>query len=385
MGTQAIAKKTTEVAGWTGEQVDLIKRTIARGASDDELTLFLHLCTRTGLDPFARQVYCLKRRENIDGQWQDRMTFQTGIDGYRLIADRTGKYTPGREPTFEYRENQLLSATAYVKKQTADGTWHEIAATAHYSEYVALKKDGNPNRMWSEKPHVMLAKCAEALALRRAFPAELSGLYTEDEMGRTNETHDAEFTPARPALPAPARTESVPSPKTNGPQPSNLPANGAELLARLQAKDAQLAKEGVIKPAALLNHVAEMGHKVMGLPADIGQWSTPQAIQFAVDTTKQFLDARKAQPQPAARPQPEPDGIAFYNELTQADDQLYRDGVLHNDEDPTADEKGKFREQVIDKLAERFRVPRDPRQWTPEAVAFGRTEAQKKMEELQPA
>jgi len=161
------------------EKLELLKKTVCKGATDAELELFVHVCKRTGLDPFARQIHAIKRFQ--DGQ--QVMTFQTGIDGYRLIADRTGKYAPGREPSFTYdKDDRLIAATAYVKKQTADGTWHEICATAHYAEYVGLKRDGNPNTMWLNKPHILLGKCAEALALRRAFPAELSGVYTKEEM-----------------------------------------------------------------------------------------------------------------------------------------------------------------------------------------------------------
>jgi len=173
-----IAKAT----GYDAEKVDLVKDTIARGASDDELMLFLHLAQRSGLDPFSRQIYLIERRANVNGEWKTTRQPQTGIDGLRLIADRTDRYAPGREPSYTYdAAGQLLTATAYVKKFVR-GEWHEIAATAHYDEYVQRKKDGQPNQMWGEKPHIMLAKCAEALALRRAFPAEMSGLYTADEI-----------------------------------------------------------------------------------------------------------------------------------------------------------------------------------------------------------
>lgn len=168
--------------GYESSKVALIKDTIARGASDDELMLFLHLAQRSGLDPFSRQIYLIERQSNVNGQWVTTRQPQTGIDGLRLIADRTDRYAPGREPSFTYdTDGRLETATSYVKKWVR-GEWHEVAATAHYSEYVQTKKGGEPTKMWSEKPHIMLAKCAEALALRRAFPAEMSGLYTSDEI-----------------------------------------------------------------------------------------------------------------------------------------------------------------------------------------------------------
>lgn len=167
------------------DRVALITRTVAKGATKDELALFLHVCERTGLDPLLKQIYAVKRWDSREQR--QVMAIQTGIDGYRLIADRTGCYAPGKEPTFTYFEpgdstSTLLAATAYVMKLTKDGTWHEVAASARYDEYVQRGKDGKPAKFWAAMPHVMLAKVAEALALRRAFPAELSGLYTHEEM-----------------------------------------------------------------------------------------------------------------------------------------------------------------------------------------------------------
>ncbi len=165
---------------YTQEQIQLLKNTICKGISDNDFMIFSHICKRTGLDPFARQIYAVPRKGT--------MTIQTGIDGYRLIAERTGKYAPGKEPSHTYDTNgKLLSATAYVKKQTADGTWHEVSATAFYSEYVQVY-NGVPSQFWSKMPHGQLAKCAEALALRRAFPQEMSGIYTSEEMQQADNT-----------------------------------------------------------------------------------------------------------------------------------------------------------------------------------------------------
>ena len=173
-----------ESSRFNSELIDLIKRTICAGSSNDELSLFLIQCQRTGLDPFARQIHAVKRWDNKENR--QVMSIQIGIDGFRLIAERTDKYAPSREPSYTHDANgNLISATAYVKK-FAGGTWHEVAASAFYEEYVQTNANKQPLVMWAKMPRLMLAKCAEALALRRAFPAELSGLYTPDEMAQAD-------------------------------------------------------------------------------------------------------------------------------------------------------------------------------------------------------
>lgn len=184
MENKEVAVKEKEQAvqtiTWTKEQVELIKRTVAKGTTDDELALFLYIAKRTGLDPFARQIYCVKRWDSE--QEKMVMTPQTGIDGFRLIADRTGRYAPGTITWETNKDNpQDLAATATIKKFVG-GEWHEISATAFFQEYAQHKKDGSLTRMWTKMPRLMIGKCAEALVLRKAFPAELSGVYTSDEM-----------------------------------------------------------------------------------------------------------------------------------------------------------------------------------------------------------
>lgn len=162
--------------------LELIKDMYFKGSSDDEFQMFIHVCKKTGLDPAMRQIHPVKRWDSK--LKKETMTVQTGIDGYRLIAERTGRYAPGREPTYHYKDGKIISSTAYVKKQTADGTWHEIAATAFYDEYVQKTKEGIPTNFWQKMAHNQLAKCAEALALRKAFPGDLSGIYTQEEMSQ---------------------------------------------------------------------------------------------------------------------------------------------------------------------------------------------------------
>jgi phage recombination protein Bet len=169
-----------ENSGLNPAQTKLIKDTVCKGANDEEFKLFLHICVKTGLDPLMKQIYSIP----LGG----KRTIIVAIDGLRLIAERTNKYAPGREATFTYdKDGKLLSATAYIKKMTPDGTWHEISCTANFSEY-------NPGRnpIWTKMPHVMLAKCAEGAALRKAFPSNMSGLYIREEMDQAVKSGNVE-------------------------------------------------------------------------------------------------------------------------------------------------------------------------------------------------
>jgi phage recombination protein Bet len=193
MNKVAVMPTTHETANidshFNAKQIDILKNSICRGVTNDEFEVFLMACVKTKLDPFMRQIYAVKRKAKLaNGSWGETMTIQTGIDGYRLIAERTERYAPGVEPTYTYDEKGgLLSATSYIKKQTADGTWHLVSASAYIDEYCQTFTDRatgekKASGMWGNMPRTMLAKCAEAQALRKAFPAEMSGVYTKEEM-----------------------------------------------------------------------------------------------------------------------------------------------------------------------------------------------------------
>lgn len=158
---------------FTKDQVDLIKNQICPGLTDDEFKLFLYTASKCKLDPLQKQIYAIKRG--------GRMTIQTSIDGLRLIAERTGKYAPGKDTEFIFSDKGgIMGAKVYVKKMTPDGTWHEVSATAFMNEYSTRQN------LWARMPSVMIEKCAESRALRRAFPQELSALYSEEEMDQAH-------------------------------------------------------------------------------------------------------------------------------------------------------------------------------------------------------
>jgi phage recombination protein Bet len=173
----SIQKTEEPLIVFTEAQIDLIKRTVAAGATNDELSVFLNQAKRMGLDPLSKQIYFQKFKTK-EGR-PERMTIIVAIDGYRLIAARTGLYAGSDDAVFEYNEkNEIIRALVTVYR-IAKGIRCPFTASARWEEYCPPPPK---DHMWNKMPFTMLAKVAEALALRKAFPAELSGTYTSEEM-----------------------------------------------------------------------------------------------------------------------------------------------------------------------------------------------------------
>jgi phage recombination protein Bet len=183
-----------EQTAWTPEQAAVLRQSgIKDQVTAAELSGFLHLCQRTGLDPFSRQIYLIGRFNKKDGR--DVYTPQTGIDGYRVIAQRVTAQTGGTygyedtvwcDPSGRWRDVWLVDAPPAAAKVTVIRNGQRFSAVATFREYVQAFPDGNPKGLWAKMPAGQIAKCAEALALRKAFPHDLAGVYTAEEMAQAD-------------------------------------------------------------------------------------------------------------------------------------------------------------------------------------------------------
>lgn len=204
---------------YSPEQMALIRRTVAADTTPDEFNMFVEIAKRAGLDPFRRQLYCVVyNKDNADKR---KVSFITGIDGFRAVAARNGDYRPDdREPEFvtdpslEGPSNPRGLVKAAVRAFKRHGSeWHPVVGVAYWAEFAPMKTEGAfkwedtgevwpdsgkpkrrkvplgegvevPSGKWADMPFVMLAKCAESQALRKGWPEDLSGIYSPEEMDR---------------------------------------------------------------------------------------------------------------------------------------------------------------------------------------------------------
>jgi phage recombination protein Bet len=172
-----------DAAKYDQSKIELLKATYAKGATDTELQLFLTVAQHRGLDPFSGQICFVKRKQLVDGEYKEVGTFQVSIDGYRSMAARANDYMPSENlPTFTYKADGKTPDTATVeclKWHEGSKQWMRIKAIAYYDEFVQTTRDGKPNHFWGKMPHNQLAKCGEALVIRKGWPQQVEGLDVE--------------------------------------------------------------------------------------------------------------------------------------------------------------------------------------------------------------
>ncbi len=180
--------------GNTQEQLELVKRMIGKDCSDDELALMLYTANKLGLDLLTQQIHSIKVWDNDKNQYVMRPFL--GINALRIIAERTGEHEGYIGPfwfdkemgwcDFWIDDNPPVAAKVGVyRKGKREAIWG-IAKFATYEQRHKSKKTGEmvPTGFWAKGPEAMIAKVAESLALRRAFPMDLEGLHSIEEMGQ---------------------------------------------------------------------------------------------------------------------------------------------------------------------------------------------------------
>lgn len=239
---------------FSSEQIELLRNGYAPGATETEFRMLLEVAKLRRLNPFLKQIHFVKRKSKDDnGNWRETWTSQVSIDGLRAIAQRTGLYDGQDDVTFERdKEGLILSARVAVYRKD----WSRPAiGVARWSEYVQTTRDGTPTKFWNTMPHVMIGKCAEALALRKAFPEDMSDLYTEEEMQQAdNAQHTDTGTNGERMSPHAGPGEST----NDAPKQSD---RFDAILKSLLAIDEWISRKGTITYQDVLTMRAQVGTK----------------------------------------------------------------------------------------------------------------------------
>lgn len=276
---------------WTQRQIAALKQLgVSKNVTNADLDIFLAQSKRTGLDPFSNQIYMIgrKQKNKETGQFETKQTIQVSIDGLRLIAHRVAQ---------QCHEAFSMSDTLWADNS---GAWHDVwlasmppaaakvsvrrgsgvfSAVALFKEYAPIYK-GGLSGMWKSKPALMIAKCAEALALRKAFPADLSGIYTDDEMENAKDySEPVESTGNKPVEPTKTvepkqNVEIIEAEVVNEPQEQPLSPQKASKEQRDEIKKI-LSAAGILTKELIKLFIHE---RVLPASEPIMTYSTAEAI-----------------------------------------------------------------------------------------------------------
>ncbi|GMA64728.1 hypothetical protein GCM10025859_51680 [Alicyclobacillus fastidiosus] len=180
--------------------MELIKNTVAKGTTNDELEMFLYLAGQYGLDPFKKEIWCIKYDKN------SAATIMTSRDGYLKIAQSNVDFDGIK--SFVVREGDVFEIDAMgdqvthkfgTKRGRIIGAW----AIAYHKRlkpqicFVDFDEYNQGNSTWKKYPSAMIQKVAEAFVLKRQFG--INGLVTQEEFAEPQfTTSDSPRTPHRP-------------------------------------------------------------------------------------------------------------------------------------------------------------------------------------------
>ena len=183
---------------WDATQLAALSQLGLADAGDGDRAVFLHVSQRTGLDPFARQIYMIPRREKVPGtqNWRTKWTIQTGIEGWRVIRDRAERRYgvrgtlsratwydgDGGEHKVWVRPDPPAACELTYTVRDSDGAETPYTSVLQFREYAQTGSDGSLIAQWASKKSHMLEKCTEADVYRKAFPQDFSGIYLDDAM-----------------------------------------------------------------------------------------------------------------------------------------------------------------------------------------------------------
>lgn len=287
---------TADAAQFTQEQKDLIKTVLFKGATDVEIAFYWNVAERLKLDPFKRQIHAMKRYNSA--MEKDEMQFMVSIEGLRSIASRCktddGKdaYAGSTKPVFTWKdaEKTKLDSAEVTVYRIVQGEPREFTAEVFYDECVQTKgvwewnpqkqkkeKTGEePNSMWRKRPRGQLGKCAEAAALRKAFPEETGGVYIEDELPEHGDEK-----PQKPERPRP-EAEGMAQRQDTQQQPKTV-----------DAEVVQEQREERPEPRHWSDLRTEKAYNLVRFPED-SKWPNQQVWQ--IEKAGQFGDAFKEVP-----------------------------------------------------------------------------------------
>lgn len=293
----AVASPAALISASWEQKTDLI-RAMYPGAKPAELEMFFHQAKRMGLDPLARQIHLVTRKKGNSGETM--AVVQVGIDGYRAVADRTQLYAGNDDPLFDegLTQYQMIQA-GKLRPETSTVTVYKVVggvrcpftATATWKAYCPTA--GN-DFMWVKMPYLMLSKCAEALALRKAFPAELSGVYTDEEMDQAGKVITVTLdTPVQhqASLAAPVAQQAQ-----KAPQAAAKPAQSATPAPAPAAKP-DVLNENAIDDFALVmaecKTPQEAEHHHNKFANSVSCKGSPKTVEAAYDSYQKTLDRLK--------------------------------------------------------------------------------------------